>query len=146
MLTRDGRFLLDDRGQLVMAASGRAVLDALGQPIFLDIEARKTSVDEFGMIMQDDASVAQLRLVDAPVHALRKQGENMFTVAPNAELPDRPAPGLIVQGYTEDSAVNAVMVLNELIDTSRAIEQNAQMMRYMDNALGQTINTFGRVV
>lgn len=144
-LTRDGRFTLNTQGELVHATSGRRVLDEDGRPIELD-PAQAVHVDAAGHLLQGGAVVARLNLVqpDDPA-ALTKTGGNLFRVAnDNLELLE-PATGTVQQGFIENSSVDAIMTLNEMMGAAKSAQASARMMQYHDHILGQAIGTFGRV-
>jgi len=143
--TRDGRFTLNARGELVMAANGMNVLDAGRRPIHLD-PASPVRIDPAGTILQNGAAVAQLGVVDAPDPAdLVKQGDNLMRLADNAATPPRTASGRVRQGYTESSAVDPVMMMNAMMTAAKAAQGNFRMIQQHDHIIGQTMNTFARV-
>jgi flagellar basal body rod protein FlgG len=144
--TRDGRMALNSNGTLVTASSGFPVLDDEDQPIMLD-RSRPVNIDTDGTVRQGDEEVATLQIATvADTSKLTKVGDNLilFTI-PGSNNARRPADGSVRQGMVESSADDPVLVLNEMINVSRAIQANALMMQYHDNILGQAINTFGRV-
>lgn len=144
-LTRDGRFLLDERGRLVRSSDGKAVLDDRGAEIRLDPN-QKVTIDADGTISQPDGAVARLAIVtpEAP-NALVKEGANLFRFR-DGDVRTRAASGFVRQGMLENSGVDPVSTMTQIIDTSRAFERNARMIQIFDQGLSRVINTFGRVV
>ena len=142
--TRDGRFTLNTAGELVMSISGMKVLDADGRPIRLDRDAA-VQIDERGAILQNGAPVAQLRIVAPDASDLVKTGGNLLRLTDRASLPDRPAVGRVLQGSTEASAVDPILMMNAMMGAAKAAQANLKMIQYHDNILGQTFNTFARV-
>ena len=144
-LTRDGRLSMDDNGMLVMANSGRPVLDSVNRPIHLD-RFLPVEIRPDGNIAQGDQVVARLQLA-APLNqrTLVKDGGNLLRVRDGAINDRRPAEGRVLQGYVEDSAVNAIKTLMALTGAAKAAQGNAKMMQYHDHIMGQAINTLGRV-
>jgi flagellar basal body rod protein FlgG len=144
-LTRDGRFTLNGRGELVMSASGNRVLDTSGRPIRLDPRAT-ADFDADGSITQNGAVVAQLRVVPTPpAAALVKVGDNLMRMDDPAALGRRPAAGRVIQGYTETSGVDPIRTMNSMISAAKRAQANLKMMQYHDHLLGQAFNTYGRV-
>lgn len=143
-LTRDGRFALNQRGELIMSDGGRRVLDRSDRPIRLDAAAPVT-IQGTGEIIQHDRVVAQLRLV-APRDpaALTKEGEGLLRLGSGA-AGRRQATGRMVQRHLEASAVDPILTLNDLINATKATQANARLMQYHDHIMGQAINTLGRV-
>ncbi|MDY7107874.1 MAG: flagellar hook-basal body protein [Planctomycetota bacterium] len=143
--TRDGRFTLNPDGELVMAANSMRVLDRDDLPIRLDSNAT-VRIDEQGVISQNGAAVAELKIVAAP-HAerLAKAGDNLLRLADGAPMPQERAAGRVRQGYTESSAVDPILTLNSMMSAAKAARSNLRMIQYHDNILEKAFNTFGRV-
>lgn len=144
-LTRDGRFTLDPKNNHLMTTNGaHAVLDANGNPITLDPAARAV-VDENGVIRQNGAAVARLGLLNVGADDLTPRGEGFFE-ASEAALKNAPAADARVhQGYLEQSNVDPVMGMLEMIGASSAISANATMIRYHDLVMDRAVNVLGRV-
>lgn len=145
LLTRDGRFTLDANGTLVMAATGKPVLDVNNQPIQLDANL-DTQIDGNGEIRQNNRVVASLQIVQPSDPALlQKVGESTMRLDPQSPGALIPADGVVVQGHIEGSAVDPIRAMNAMIGASKAVASNATMMQYHDQLMEQAINTFGRV-
>jgi flagellar basal-body rod protein FlgF len=143
--TRDGRFTLNARGELVMAVNGMRVLDAANQPIRLDRSA-PVRISDDGTIEQNGARVAQLHVIAPPNgNHLIKAGDNLLRLADGAQPNPAAARGAVRQGFTEGSAVDPILALNDMINASKSAMGNLRMMQYHDQLLGETFNTFGRV-
>lgn len=144
-LTRDGRFTLNDEGELVMATTGRRVLDLNHQPITLD-SAADVHINADGSIVQRGAVAARLQVVTpADPASMHKTGGNLLKLAGNDRGLLQPGTGLIEQGALESSAVDPIMTLNALINATKAAQASARMMQFHDEIMGQAVGTFGRV-
>lgn len=144
-LTRDGRLTLNQDSQLVMASSGRAVLDVDNQSITLDPTA-KISINGSGEIIQNENIVATLRLASpSDPTELIKVGHSLMALREGSGATLVPGSGNILQGSVETSATNPIMTLNNMISATKAVQANATMMQYLDQILGQSVNTLGRV-
>ncbi len=144
-LTRDGRLTLDNNGTLVMAATGKRVLDANNQPIQLDPNLN-TRIDANGEISQNSRIVAALQIVQpTDPSLLQKAGASLLRLDPQSPAALVPADAAVVQGHIEASAVDPIMAMNAMIGASKAVSSNATMMQYHDHIMDQAINTFGRV-
>ncbi len=139
-LTRDGRFSTSEEGVLVMAANGRAVLDGDDRPIHV-AGSGPLDVDADGTLKRNGRTIGRLQIAAVDPDQLVKTGDNLLRTSGPRGVAD----GAVQQGYLEDSAVDAVLTLSQLITTSRAVEANARMMQYHDFIMGQAVNTFGRV-
>lgn len=144
-LTRDGRLSRNDRGQLVMVATGAPLLDVQRQPIVVDGDS-PIQVLADGQLRQAGRPVARLALVDVvDRQLLRRLGEGLFELPSQASASARPATGRIVQGAVEGSAVNEIDALMQVTSAARDVGAHAGMLRYYDRTLDRAINTFGRI-
>jgi flagellar basal-body rod protein FlgF len=139
--TRDGRFGLDDQGQLVTRNGDPVMGD--GGPITLDPAGGPISVSREGAISQDGAVVGTLQVsaFDTP-GALEKIGSNMWRATDEAP---RPAEARLAAGFVEGSNVNAVLELTEMIEISRAYTSVAKMISQSDELRGVSIEKLAKV-
>lgn len=143
-LTRDGRFMLNSNGQLVMAnESAQAVLDIKGKPILLD-PAKQTQIASDGQITQQGRPVARLGVFEVPNPSqLTKIGENMFQYPdPTGQLVASPR---LQNQFVERSNVDPAGAMVKLMHTQRQLEANANMIRIQDQTLGTLVNQVGRI-
>lgn len=143
-LTRNGNFMLNRQGQLIMAdGSNAAVLGRDMSRITLNPLA-KTSINEQGFILQDGVPAARLSVKTAEANQVTKVGQQLLRVANARGLPD--ATDMTVQGGAlERSNVDPTMELTQMLENQRLLEANANMIRYQDQTLGRLVNDVGRV-
>lgn len=142
-LTRDGRLSRDAQGYLV-TPSGHRLLDDGDRPIRLNGTAAVT-IDSTGRLLQNGEPVAQLQLstVDRPGE-LRKLGNNLYAIDPGN--PRKSASNATVeQGFTESSGADAIRTLMEMINATKAVTSNANLIRYHDTLMDRAVNVLGRV-
>lgn len=143
-LTRDGRFTLNDEGVLVMATTGREVLDDRGSPIRLR-DAGPVEIRRDGAIVADGRTVATLGFAEPEDRSsLIKLGEGLFGAAPGEDLRLGDAPGSIVQGAVEGSGVNEIRAMMEVQAAARSSQSNLGMITYHDRLMDAAINRLGR--
>ncbi len=142
--TRDGRFTLNEAGNLVTVAGGHPVLDDAGRPIRVGRVAPETvGIGGDGRIRVGEQEVGRLGLVDfADRTRLIKIGENQFD-GRHAEPTE--ATGRIAQGFTEASGVEPTTELVRMIEASRSYQMNATMISYQDGMLNRLVSEVGRV-
>ncbi len=142
--TRDGRFTLDEAGDLVTVAGGNPVLDQQGQPIHVGrVAPGRIAIESEGGILIGDREVATLGVTDfADRSLLIKAGQNTFD-ARHAEPVS--ATGQVRQGYVEGSGVEPTTELVQMIEAARAYELNATMISLQDGMVGQAVNSVGSV-
>ncbi|QNN23264.1 flagellar hook-basal body protein [Planctomycetales bacterium ZRK34] len=144
-LTRDGRFTLDPKNSHLMTTNGgHAVLDATGNPITLDPTAQAL-VDETGVIRQNGAAVARIGLLNVDADDLTQHGQGFFEASDAALKNASTGDARVHQGYLEQSNVDPVMQMLEMIGASSAISANANMIRYHDLVMDRAANVLGRV-
>jgi flagellar basal body rod protein FlgG len=143
-LTRDGRFMVNSEGTLVMSGSGRPVLDSEGALIKLDPNL-KTSIDAAGRVYQNDAQLSQLKLADvSDARHIVKLGGNLMTVDDPKNLQDINPSTVVRSGYLENSGVDPVVEMVNMMEGQRIFDANAKMISYQDQTL-QQLNTIGRI-
>lgn len=146
-LTRDGRFMTDREGFLILASgNGQRVLDLQGRPIRLDPAlSAQTSINESGQIIQNGEVVAQLGLFDVPdPDRLVKQGGNLLSYPDMKKLASA-ADAKLRSQFVERSNVDPTIELVALMEAQRQLEANANMIRYQDQALGKLVNEVGKI-
>ena len=74
---------------------------------------------------------------------LKKYGDVMYEPVEGAVEKD--ATGLIRQGYTEQSNVNVVTEMVNMIAITRAYEANQKVIQSVDQTLENSANSIGRV-
>ncbi|MFP5076357.1 flagellar basal-body rod protein FlgF [Rhizobium sp. YIM 134829] len=143
VLTRDGRFTLTETGDLV-TLKGYPVLDAGGGPIQINANAGEVKVGADGVIHQNGNPVASLGLYEADLSKGFARFENCGVIPPNAADPvvDRFEVG-VTQGYLEESNVDPIQQMSQLIMVSRAFENITSLMRDNDTTLNEAIKTLG---
>ena len=137
-VTRDGRFILDGSGRLALASDPAVtVLDEQGLPIELGTRpASSLHIDVDGTVRDRVTNEPLAKLGLATAEHIRPVGGNLFAfegdlgVATEARLQS---------GYLERSNVDPTLELTRLIEVSRLLEANANMIRYQDQALGKLI-------
>jgi flagellar basal-body rod protein FlgF len=143
VLTRDGRFTIDEAGQL-RSTRGFPVLDVGGAPIMLNGQAGPPSVGADGTIRQNDQIVAQIGVVTADISAGFQRYDNSGIVPVDNPQPivDR-IDVAVVQGYIEQSNVNGIREMTQLIQVNRAFEGMSALMRDSESALDEAIRVLG---
>ncbi|MDZ7600155.1 MAG: flagellar basal-body rod protein FlgF [Hoeflea sp.] len=143
MLTRDGRFTITDNGALVNI-DGYPVLDPGEAPIQLDPGAPAPKVGRDGGLTQDGFRIGAVGLFQADLSQgyQRKSSLGIAPVIRPEPLIDAGSAGLL-QGYLEESNVNAIGEMSNLIMVSRAFENVSAMMRSTEDSFKEAIRTLG---
>lgn len=119
--TRAGGFMTDAEGAL-RTPDGAAVLGRVGdrvEPIVVPPDATQIEIGRDGIIRADGQEVATLAIARFDQGDLEKEGATRFIGNGAAQ----PAEDIVVhQGFLEQSNLNAVAGMNELITVSRSFE------------------------
>jgi flagellar basal-body rod protein FlgF len=136
--TRNGRFTLNETGELV-ARDGARVLDSGGSAIILNAEDGAPALSADGVLQQKGAAVAALGVFQfADSRVLVRAGDNRFAAL------NEPAPVVaprVSQGFVEASNVVAVSAMTDLMEIMRAYEQAAQAVALADELARNTVRT-----
>ena len=135
--TRGGALRIDEKHQLV-DTDGRPLIGEKGTPLKLvdgPIEISKT-----GEVTQNGQIVDRLRMESAPKNAeLERQGESLW-VPPTTRTPMKPDARNVKQGYLEESNVNSMSALVDMVAVQRAYASVQKAIVEMDHA-NETITT-----
>ncbi len=139
--TRQGNFHIGEGNKLVNA-DGYEVL-ASGNPV--TVNGGKLIVDEKGGIYVDGNQTATLDIVDFPKpYQLKKMGSAQFV--PDAGVVAQPVKSTVVrQGFVEESNVNAMAEMAQLIEATRFYESCVKVVQNFDNVAGKAANELGKV-
>jgi flagellar basal-body rod protein FlgF len=141
--TRDGRMRMTDNGDL-QTLNGNSILDAGGAPITLDPNGGVPQIAHDGTITQKGRKFGAIGLYRISENAKLTRAENSGVIpslTPEAAL-DFSNVG-VVQGYVEQSNVNPVQEITQLISVQRAFEGITNSMNLADTALQEAIKTLG---
>ena len=140
--TRDGSFTMDKEGYIV-DCYGNHVQSESGD-IQIPTDATHITIDIDGSIYADDQYIDKILVVDFEDYDyLSKYADNMYQTIDGAVQID--AQGSIIQGYTEQSNVNVISEIVQMINITRAYEANQKVMQTIDSSLDQVVNTVGKV-
>jgi flagellar basal-body rod protein FlgG len=139
LYTRDGSFVLRSDGALIKKDGG--LVQGENGNIMLPNGA--ITIDENGRIFVGDDFIDQLRITDfADKTILRKLQDNYYRTIENTGT--IPFEGSLSQGFLENSNVNSVKEMVEMIALSRSYETNSRMITIHDTTLGRAVNDIAR--
>jgi len=142
--TRDGNFTLNVDGELV-TKNGDFVLDTCKNHIILD-PTKKYNIARNGLIT-NAATGEVVQMVEVTdfedYNYLKKYGENLYDAIDGYQEKDPTAQ--VISGYLEDSNVQVVQEMVDLINFTRAYETNQKVIQNMDQTLDKAVNNLGRV-
>lgn len=129
LLTRDGRFFVDDKGVLQTFEGLPVAWD--GARGALDPNGVEPTIDSEGYVRQGQSQVGRIRIVDYEDKAsLRAQTGGLFSADVSAT--PLPSTAQVRQGYLETSNVSAVDEMVAMIAVQRQFEAGAKLMSAID--------------
>ncbi len=141
-LTRNGRLTVNNDGQLT-TTTGRPVMDERGGPMVVPMNT-SISIDPSGAVRTAEGEVVgRLQVVEVESGAeLRKLGDSLLAADGGYTTVTNP---VLETGHIENSSVDPIKTLMDLISANKSIAGNGRMITYHDQLMDQAINTFGRV-
>ncbi len=143
--TRDGSLKRSPEG-VIVTSEGYPV----SPEIVIPNDARSISINAAGEVYAYFSDAVEGQLLGQLVLAgftnpkgLEAMGSNLFTETeasgpPLVSSPGEDGLGVLRQGYLEDSSVDAVREVTELIEAQRGYEMNAKVLSAVDQMLGTT--------
>lgn len=143
-LTRAGNFRLSADGILV-TQQGYPVLSDTRDMIRIDPRSGPWEITTEGTVRQSGGAAQSLAVVrPAALHDLERAGENLFRPLGEPELIP-PSQRRLAVGHLEAAGVQPALEMTALIETSRLLEANLNLMKAQDQMLGGLINRLLRV-
>lgn len=143
--TRNGNFNISDEGFLVNE-NGSKVMGRNGEinmQEFLNGEQTDIKISNKGEISINDNHVADLLVVKIDDYEKRKTGLNFGSIQDIKDL-SADTDYQVRQGYLEESNVNPMIELENMINISKDYETAYKMVNYLDSSLEKT-NDLGRI-
>ena len=139
--TRAGNFTMTVEGYIT-DADGNHLQSEAGDLIVPTDQTIK--IDESGAVYANGELIDQLVIKDFEDYDyLRKYADTMYEPVKGATEKDPTA--LVRQGYLEQSNVNVITQMVNLITITRAYEANQKIIQTIDSTLDQSVNNVGRV-
>ncbi|HHX12082.1 MAG TPA: flagellar hook-basal body protein [Clostridiales bacterium] len=140
--TRNGSFTMTNDG-FVVDKDGNRLLGEGGE-IVVPAEAAEVIVDESGGVYADGAFIDRILVTDFEDYDyLSKFGDTMVEPLDGAiEIETSPR---IRQGFTEQSNVNVVTEMVDLINITRTYEANQKVIQSIDKTLDLAANSVGKI-
>lgn len=145
--TRNGSFSLDEQGRLCLKGQG-LVLGVDGQPITLTTD--RVRADANGRIYaeadpltgQGGEYLGQLAVYTFADNEQLTLGENGLFQGQGAQANQAPA---LLWGYTEESNVDMLREMTQMMTAQRALQGGAQVLKLYDSLLTKATTELGRL-
>lgn len=132
--TQDG-YIVDNDGNHIQGSSG---------DLQVPMDAAKIVIDQDGAVYADDVYVDTILITDFEDYDYLKQyGDNFWEAVDGAVTRD----GIytLEQGYTEQSNVNVIDQMVDMITITRAYEAGQKMIQTQDSLMSHSVNDIGKV-
>lgn len=140
--TRNGSFTMSNDGELV-DMEGNHLIGESGI-ITIPTDAANVVIDATGAIYADNAYVDTVKIADFEDYDyLTNVGDTRYKALDGAV--ETLAAGSVRQGYLEQSNVNVVTQMVNMISITRAYEANQKLISSIDKTLDLAANSVGRV-
>lgn len=140
--TRNGAFKITSDGYVVDTEGNH--LQGESGDVQIPTQAAKVAFDLSGNVYADGTLIDKVKLVDFDNYDyLEKVGDVSYKLIDGGV--QKEANGGIRQGYTEQSNVNAVSEMVDMIAITRAYEANQKVITTIDTMLDKSANSVGRV-
>jgi flagellar basal-body rod protein FlgG len=140
--TRNGSFTMTKDGHIV-DGDGNHLMGEGGE-LQVPTDAAKVSIDLTGGVYADGVFVDTLAIADFEDYDyLIKSGDTRYKAIDGAV--EAVSNATVRQGYTEQSNVNVVSEMVEMISVTRAYEANQKIIKSIDGTLDLAANSVGKV-
>ncbi len=140
--TRDGNFRITRDGH-VTDVYGNQLMTESGV-LQIPVDAESVSIGTDGSVFVNGQIIDKLKIVDFENYDyIEKYGDNMYRTVDGAE--EKEPDAQVLQGYIEQSNVNSVREMVNLITITRAYEAGQKMIQNSDKILENAVNSVGRV-
>jgi flagellar basal-body rod protein FlgG len=132
--TTDG-YIVDSDGNHIQGSSG---------DLQVPTDAANIVIDQDGAIYADDVYVDTIQITDfEDYNYLKQYGDNFWEAVDGATTKE--GSYTLEQGYTEQSNVNVIDQMVDMITITRAYEAGQKMIQTQDSLLSQSVSQVGKV-
>ena len=150
--TRNGAFSLTQTGELVNQ-DGFPVMNTEKKPIFLNERGSNITITDPGIINLTDPQTNNelysgriLTVNFKNPQYLSKYGDTLFSATKSSGVPVQNKNPDILQGYVEESNVNEIKGMVQMINASETYNNMMQVLKSYSQVNNTTINTIGAAV
>lgn len=140
--TRAAQLVMDREGYIVDVNGNHLVSE--GGNLQVPTDAGQVVIDVDGSVYADGQLIDRLAITDfEDYNYLKKYGDTMYDATEGAV--EKESVGLVRQGFTEQSNVNVVNEMVNLISITRAYEANQKVIQSIDGTLELAANSIGKL-
>ena len=143
LLTRAGNFALNTRGELT-TADGAQVMSDSGTPIVIERPNAAWELTSTGEVRQAGSTQRLAIVKPRSPNDLVQAGANTYRASTSPQ-PLEASQRNVASGFLETSGVSPTSEIVEMIETTRLLEANLNLMQTQDQMLGGLISRLMRV-
>ncbi|MFD1852153.1 flagellar hook-basal body protein [Oceanobacillus bengalensis] len=138
--TRNGNLTVDGQGFLT-TNQGHYVLDQAGNPI--QTNGMEFTISPEGLLQTPEQTVQLGIAYVANANDLVKEGNDLFNGEAGAVPPG--ATYSVKQGFLEQSNVDALQTMTDMMTSYRLFETNQRVLKAYDESMGKAVSEIGRI-
>lgn len=139
-ISNEGR-LITDQGYPVVSAR----VDYNQRPSFIQVPDRKVSINQEGQVFTDQGVISKISITEfKDINSLKKEGNSMFINPSNENIETEKLKTIVLQGFLEQSNVNAIQEMAELIKASRNFDSVQNVIKTYDSMANKANTTLLR--
>lgn len=151
-VSNDGK-LVTDQGFLVLSKAAPPVANPDGSMSFaaspesraITVAGAKFSISLDGQVFNEKNKVADLAITEfTDVHALKKEGNSLYINPDQKNIKLGDVTTSVNQGFIEQSNVNAVTEMSNLINANRTFESIQRAIKTYDTMSGKAVNEISK--
>lgn len=140
--TRDGNFRITKDGYVTDSYGNR--LRTENGVLRVPMDSEDITISRDGTVSVNGQSIDKIKIVDFENYDyIEKFGDNLYQTVDGAT--EKEADAIVLQGYIEQSNVNSVREMVNLITITRAYEAGQKMIQSSDKIMENAVNSVGKV-
>jgi flagellar basal-body rod protein FlgG len=145
LVTDQGYPILSKDGPPIAGADGKLNLSTSPDSRTITVAASKFSISLDGEVYSGNNKVASIAVTEfSDVHALKKEGNSLFINPDQKNIKIGDTKTSINQGFVEQSNVNAISEMSNLINANRNFESIQRVIKTYDNMSGKAVNEISK--
>lgn len=145
LVTDQGYHVLSKDAPPIAGADGVMALATTPESRIITVANSKFSISLEGEVFSGDNKVANLALTEFnDIHALKKEGNSLFINQDQANVKTGDLKTSVHQGFIEQSNVNAVAEMSNLINANRNFETIQRAIKTYDNISSKAVNEISK--
>ncbi len=145
LVTDQGYLVLSKGAPPVAGPDGSLNLASTPESRAISVGGNKFSISLDGQVFSGNNKVADLALTEfTDIHALKKEGNSLFINPDQKNIKVGELKTSVHQGFVEQSNVNAVSEMSNLINANRNFESIQRAIKTYDNMSGKAVNEISK--